>query len=158
MTLTLNEDCTEVLIASDYQSGDNQTVTLTVTANCGTAYTDIDIDVNEVDYTLLPGALVDAAESFVTGVYTIQLVTVQQDGSTVTELKCLLIDCVLNCTMLETFLDLEGNDENMIKALSYHALTAIADCDTCSCSDWCTLYNTATDQACVEDAQPCGCS
>lgn len=156
MTLSLNDTCDQLVITSDYQDPANQSVTLTVTANCTTTYDAIEVSVDDASYTLTPDSL--SLTDFVVGVYTIQLVTIQEDGTSITELKCILIDCDLNCTMLDTFLDLTDNEENLVKALSYHALSAIADCDTCTCSDWCTLYNTATNQTCVTNAEPCGCS
>lgn len=156
MTATINEDCSEILIDSDYLDPLNQSVTLTVTLNCTTTYDDIDIDVAETDYTLDATSL--DLEELATGIYTLTLVVVQESGDIVTEVKCVLLNCDLNCDMIDVYTALDSNEENVIKALSYHALVAIADCNSCSCSDWCTLYNTVIEEPCTEDAQPCGCS
>lgn len=157
MTLTLTDN-TELLIVSEYATGSNQSVTLTVTLNCTTEYDALEIPVGDEDYTLVPEDLVADATEFEDGIYTIRVVTVQEDGDIVTENRCILIDPSLNCDMLTTYTDLESDQEQIVKALSYHALVAIQECDTCSCSSWCTLYNTVTDETCVEDASPCGCS
>lgn len=157
MTLTLTDN-TELLIVSDYQDPSNQSVTLVVTLNCTTEYDEIEIAVGDADYTLVPEDLVEDATEFEDGIYTIQVTTVASNGDVSVENKCILIDPDLNCDMLDVYTDLESDTEQIIKALSYHALIAIEDCDSCSCANWCTLYNTVTDETCVEDASPCGCS
>lgn len=157
MTLALTDN-TELLITSAYADPSNESVTLTVTLNCTTAYEAIEIPVGDASYTLVPEDLVDDATEFTDGIYTIRIVTVDTDSNVQTENKCILIDPSLNCDMLDVYTDLESDSEQVVKALSYHALVAIQDCDTCSCSSWCTLYNTVTDETCIEDASPCGCS
>lgn len=157
MTLTLTDN-TELLIVSDYVDPANTSVTLVVTLNCTTEYDAIEIPVGDADYNLLPDALIADATEFTDGIYTIRITTVDTNGDTFTENKCILIDPSLECDMLDVYTDLESDPEQIVKSLSYHALVAIADCDSCSCSNWCTLYNTVTEETCIEDAQPCGCS
>lgn len=156
LTLTLSDDCTELVIESEYQADDNQSVTLTVTLNCTTTYDDIDIDVEDADYTLDADSLeLDELED---GVYTIKVVTVDVNGEVYTEIQCILIDCGLDCDMLDVYQDITDED-NIVKALSYHALKAMEACAPCTCADWCTLYNVATGiDDCVENDSSCGCS
>lgn len=157
MTLTLTDN-TSLLIQSDYQDALNQSVTLSVTLNCTTTYTDISIPPGDTDYTLLPETLATGSTEFTDGVYTIKITTVQENSDIVVENKCILIDPSLECDMMDILTDLTGDTENIVKALSYHALSYIPNCDTCSCSKWCLLYNTVTETPCDATTLPCGCN
>lgn len=159
MTLTLNENCESILIESEYFNSDNQSMTLSVTYNCTTAYTDIEIDVEETDYTLDPTALSLDADELVDGIYYIVLVTVQEDGSTITESACKFVNCGTTCDMLSVFTAVAegGTEEEINRALAFYALTLSDACTSCACADLCTLYNTATQTTCNND-NPCGCN
>lgn len=158
MTLTVESDCSSILIESDYFNSDNQSMTLTVTYACGTAYDDIEIDVNELNYTFTPEDI-DLEDTLADGIYYFVLVTIQEDGTTVTESACKFINCSTTCDMLEVFTSVAagGTEEEITRALSFYALTLSDNCTSCACADLCTLYNTATQTTC-DNASPCGCN
>lgn len=157
MTITIAEDCASINIVSPNFAEDNQSATLTVTLNCTTTYDDIDITDSSDDYNLDPEALDIDELTLADGIYTLTLVTVDAEGNSTTEQKCVFVNCSTTCDMVDTALDL-STEENMIKAISFHALTLAADCVDCSCTNLCTLYSTVTDETCVTNDSPCGCS
>lgn len=164
MTTTVDTECTYINIESDLFHDDNTILTLTVTHNCTTTYDEIDLldagigtgDAYDLNRESL--GLDDPEGVLPDGVYYLLITQTDDDSNVVTESKCVLVDCSLTCNMTEVFTDLNGDPENIIKALSYHALKiADSSCSNCSCTDWCTLYNTATETECEDDA-PCGCN
>lgn len=155
MTITINEDCTGVLINSDYFDPTNQSMTLAITQNCDAEY-EVDVDVELGEYTVTPED-VDTTEFVPDGVYRFVLTTVQEDGTTVEESKCIFVNCTSACLMTEAFLNVGNDIDCTIKAMAYHALVAAADCPGCTCQDLCTLYN-ATGLNGTTDATSCGCS
>lgn len=163
MTTTVASDCTEITIESDLFHDDNTALTLTVTHACTTEYTAIDLldaGIGTGDtYTLDSEALgLTADEALADGVYYLLITQTDVSSNIITESKCVLVDCELTCNMTEVFTELNDDPENIVKALSYHALKIADDsCTSCSCTDWCTLYNTATETDCEDDA-PCGCN
>lgn len=163
MTTTVSTDCTEIAVQSDLFHDDNITLTLTVTYNCTTTYTEIDLlgaGIGTGDtYTLDSEALgLTADDALSDGVYYLFITQTDENSNIITESKCVLVDCSLTCSMTDVFNELNEDPENIIKALSYHALkVADASCTSCSCTDWCTLYSAATETDCEDDA-PCGCN
>lgn len=165
MTTTVSADCTEIAITSDLFQNDNTALTLIVTKSCGTALDPIDLldeGIGTGDtYTLTADSLgEDSTTPPISGdgVYHLLLTQTDGDGNLVTESKCVLLDCLLTCDMQEVFNSLNSDPEYIIRALSYHALKVANDsCTSCSCTDWCTLYSTATDTDCDDDSN-CGCN
>jgi len=163
MTTTVASDCTSIDITSDLFLDDNIALTLTVTHACTTTYEVIDlldlgIGLSDT-YTLDSEALgLEAGDPLPDGVYYLLITQTDDESNIVTESKCVLVDCDLTCSMTDVFNELNSDPDNIIKALSYHALKiADASCTSCSCTDWCTLYNAATVTDCEDDA-PCGCN
>jgi hypothetical protein len=162
MTTTVSSDFTSIDILSDLFLDVNTISTLTVTYNCTTTYDAIDLldeGIGTGDtYTLTPAALGLDVDKFPDGIYYFLIAQTDDSANSLTESKCVLVDQDLTCDMMDVFTDLNDSTDNIVKALAYHALKiADASCPSCSCSDWCTLYNTATSTDCEDDA-PCGCS
>lgn len=163
MTTTVASDCASIAIESDLFHSNNIATTLSVTYACTTTYDEIDLidaGIGTGDtYTLDSEALgLTADAALADGIYYLLITQTDEDSNIITESKCVLVDCDLTCSMTEVFNDLNTSSDNIIRALSYHALkVADASCTSCSCTDWCTLYTTATTTDCEDDA-PCGCN
>lgn len=161
MTTEIQENCAGIVATSEILNPSNQTQTITVTHNCSTTYDALDYDDLEAEgdsFLINPEALGLDSESLADGVYHILVEITDEDGNIASESKCVLVDCSLSCDMIDTFTALNTDPENIVKALSYHALKiADSSCEACSCTDMCTLYNAATETDC-EDNAPCGCN
>jgi len=163
MTTTIASDLTSIDITSGIFDNSNTAVTLTVTHNCTTTYEVIDLWAQEYGGTnsifpLTPSDLGLTDDTFPDGVYYLLLTVTDGTLNVVTDAKCILVDNTLTCDMTDTFNTLNSDPNQIIKALSYHALkVADASCTSCSCTDWCLLYSAATEIDCANDS-PCGCN
>lgn len=157
MTININGDYDQITITTDLISDANTSTTISVTYNCTTTYDDIDITGEDGEYNLVPDDL-GLTDDFPDGIYYILVTQVDGDSNIVTESQCFLVDQDFSCGMTDTLVALNSDPEQIVKALAFHALKIANDsCTSCSCADWCTLYNTATSTDCEDDA-PCGCS
>ena len=104
MTLQINDDCTALHIVPTYWSADNQSIAFTFTINCGTALDTITEDVTSNEFTYTPEDL--GLTTFTPGIYQLRVDVVQQDGTKITEIGCVLVDCDLNCNIVELTTDL----------------------------------------------------
>lgn len=156
MTVIVNEGCVSVTLGSTYLNFDNQNVVLLTTFNCKDEY-ETNIDVSATEIVVTSESLMLDGDVLADGVYNFKLKITQQDGTKVIESICKLVNCNMNCMMLDIFKDME-NDENRLKALLFHALLAAEDCGACSCADLCTLYEATGLINCNTNVTGCGCS
>ena len=156
MTAIVNEGCASVTLDSTYLNVDNQTVTLYTTFNCKDEY-ETNIDINATEIVVTPALLELDADVLEDGIYNFKLEITQQDGTKVIESKCKLVNCNMNCMMVDIFKDID-NEDSRVKALAFHALLAAEDCGACSCADLCTLYEATGLINCHTDVTGCGCS
>ena len=117
----------------------------------GTIEIDLD-DLNTVgnEYTLTPEdfSTVDALPD---GVYKVDLVkTVTSTGATTTETYCLLVDCVLKCTLVSKI----AEDDKINYLALYKALTLANECNECRCDNAVALYECLINK--LENTE-CGC-
>lgn len=163
MTLTVNSDCTSIDVVStlvdSFVADSSLTFTVTFT-NCeGTSY---DYEVTEEDITegdpniltLTPDLIIsEDATEFPDGVYSVTL-KLDDDGTLTQEIKCLLVDCDLECRVF----DFQSENLTSKIFMYYQALQHGEDCDNCNCSGMCALYNkilSLLDETSSEN--DCGC-
>jgi len=156
MTATTSDTCEEVVLASDYFDSNNLSVSLLVKYNCDVEY-EIEIDVDNTEITVTPTLLELTDEVLADGIYYFELTITQSNSAVITESICKFVNCSYTCSMLDVFKDLEDNEENIIRALSFYALTLSEGCTSCQCTDLCTIYNNTLEEDC-EDVKPCGCT
>lgn len=148
MTLTVNADCTEILIASEVFSITNDSNTLSIKINGGTAL-EVELLSNITNYTLTPEDL--DLTTFTEGVYDITLTSVLLDDSVATDQGCTYVLCDLLCQ--DTTLLWYGDSASIEKVLALEGIKASANCETCSCSIMLSLYNSLSN----DTTTICGC-
>lgn len=136
MTATLAAECVDIEIASDFLALTNQTNELRVVINNTTTYEPV-IDADITSLTIDSELLGLEAEALANGVYYIELITTDEDGTIVTESTCIAVLCDLACDMVELYSD----SANFEKVLAYEGLLAAQDCITCSCTVMQELYD-----------------
>lgn len=165
ITTTIQNECDYITASSSYFNTGNISVALVVTTNCKEQYS-ITVAANNVAaITINPAVLGLDLDALSDGVYNISFEIVQSGGTTVTESVCLLVNCTLNCLMLDTYkLAATGDEDAIIRSISFDALLASVNCTSCSCSDLCTLYSAALLEncslplTCSTCNAGCGCS
>lgn len=160
MTTVISDDCSTITIDSINLSPLNQSVKLVIKINCLTEYL-LDIEVGDSDIIITPTTIsLPDAEAIPDGVYLFELTIVKQDSSVVVERKCILVNCGLNCMMLDSFKAMAmGDTIETNKALAYYALISAEGCNECSCDDMCLLFNTTNLTQCnIYATTGCGCS
>lgn len=148
MTLTVNSDCTEILIASDLFSITNDSNVLSVKINGGSAL-EVELLSNITNYTLTPEDL--DLTAFTEGVYDITLTSVLLNNSVATDQGCAYVLCTLLCD--NTTLSWYKDSTNIEKVLALEGIKAAANCETCSCSLMLTLFNSLSN----DPTTTCGC-
>jgi len=141
MTITHNEDYTEIKIKSDNLTdfGTISEVTLKSTINCGTTeYTDtiVDGDVDEFGEFTVDISTLYSSETLADSVYSFTLVITNSDNTTTTEYFCLFVDNETKCKVAECVKD----NQNIELQLDYYILSRASTCN-CKCNDLCTIYN-----------------
>lgn len=163
MTITVNSDCTSIQFEStliDNYVGD-PTIALSIQfEDCdGTTYT-YDIEAGDVTsgspnfVTITPDLIISAsATEFSDGVYQVTL-TADDDGTISTEVQCMLVDCALECRVFDY------QSENITSRVSqyYEALKLGEQCDNCSCTGMCALYQKILTILQTSTDNDCGCS
>lgn len=158
MTITISPTCANVTIVSDNFDFQNQTVELTVKFNCEDEYL-ITAEPEDTEIVVDNAALDLDGDTLADGVYYFELKIVQEDSTVITESACRFVNCSSDCLMLDTFkLAAEGDEQAIIKAMAYHALSVANGCTSCACEDLCLLYKATTLINCTNDVKPCGCS
>lgn len=149
MTITVNSNCTSILVNSDNFNGNNISNSLSLIINGGTAVVLVPLS-NATSYTITPASL--DLDVFVEGVYQIELSSVLSDSSVVEDRGCTAVICALKCS--ESTLLLYKDPINIMKVLALEGLQAATDCVTCSCSLMTDFYNIIKDD---ESTCSCGC-
>lgn len=76
------------------------------------------------------------------GVYTIQVVYVYRNGTTITEQSCIFIDSSMKCLIVANLCNFNSQDQ--VSLLMYHySLTEGSNCDCNNCNYLCQLYKEA---------------
>jgi len=151
MTLTVNSDCTEILINSELFSITNSSNILSIKVNGGTAL-EVVLLSNITSYTLTPGDL--DLTTFTEGVYDITLTSVLLDNSVATDQGCAYVLCDLLCQ--DSTLLWYSDKTQIEKVLALEGIKAAANCETCSCSLMLTLFNSLSNDTTTSCG--CGCS
>lgn len=152
MILTVNSDCTSVLIQSDVFNTDNTSNVLSVSINGGAA-TEIELSSSiATSYTFNAASLdLDALEA---GVYEFLITATLADTTVQTDLGCTALLCAYECDV--DTLELYSDVANIDKILAYEGLKNFANCSTCSCTLANTLHNAFTNTT-TTNATSCGC-
>ena len=152
MTLSQTQECQSIVLDSLNLLSTNQSVTLNVTYNCGTA-TVIPVSPAYTQITILPEDL-GMTTTFSDGIYGFELCIVTQAATIVKEVACYFMNCVTTCLMLPKYSDLSDNT-NKLAALSFFALNISNQCADCACTDLCALYSNITN---ASTTSSCGCN
>lgn len=160
MNITISSTCEDVTLESEYLSGDNQSVVVTVQINCDEEYIIEGVTVDDTEIVITQDSLDLTGDTLEDGIYYFKIVVVQEDGTEVTESKCAFINCGVNCLLLDTFKAIGTDTDATTRALLFFALQAAQDCTDCACADLCYLYNLITEENCTSSnvSSPCGCS
>lgn len=159
MTIVINDNCESITVDSVYLVDTNQSASLRIQTNCEEEYL-VDIDTDDTEISITPTTInMPDLDVLPDGVYLFELTTVDEDGVINIERKCKLVNCGLNCLMIDAFKGMAaGNSEDTVKSLAYYALLNSEGCSECSCDDLCLLYNTTKLAQCSIYATGCGCS
>ena len=172
MIASLNSDCsvltlsTESLITSELKTFTS--LKLKSRLNCSLTETSVDISslidsINNSQISI-PASLFynDVNKTkYCDGIYYFQLeveYTQSSVGYLVTDSKCQLIDCDLRCKLINYF---QSSKDRTIWHY-YNALVVGSNCDTCFCTEMCSLYNEIkillNDNSVVNSTSGCGCT
>lgn len=148
MTLTVASECVSILIESDLFNITNESNSVSVKINGGTAVV-LTPTASATSYTITPELL--DVETLTEGVYDITLTSVLLDSSVQTDQGCVPILCDFLCQ--DSTLSWYKDTTNIDKVLALEGIKAATDCVTCGCSVMLTLYNSLSN-----DSTPsCGC-
>lgn len=153
MTYTINDSCTIISIDSDYLVPTNQVVNLFWSKNCGTLEK-VSISPAASLIQLNPSDLNESG-TFSDGVYYFKISITTDEGGTVEESLCKFVNCTSSCNMLTVYKS--SKEDDMLKVFAFEALLASNDCEQCSCSDLCMLYNNTGLNDTTNDSD-CGCN
>lgn len=157
MNVTKAADCTTLTITSDiltdYVGGD--TVTLTVTYNCGTAVdlvVDTDITINVDDEVVLVPSDISQTTAFSDGVYRLVL-TDSTNPTHVIETKNVYMFCEVNCDMITHYS--KYKDSNIY---AFHELLQqFGACDEFTYENSCLLWEEINNILEKPNTSGCGC-
>lgn len=179
MIATLNSDCSTVTLYSEAlvtTAGKTFTgLTLKSKLNCSSTETSVNLNsllgsisnkTITVPATLFYGD--SSKTTFCDGVYYFKLeisyniTSLTVDAFRVDDSACKLVDCALKCDLLKYYLDCKDS------SLYYwhYALTQGSSCDSCTCTEMCTLYTELKNKLygysgnsnIVDSSSGCGCS
>jgi hypothetical protein len=172
MIATLNSDCTTLTLYSEAlvtASGKTfNSLVLKSRLNC--SLTETSVDVSSLIGSITSKTISIPATTFYNdatkttycdGVYYFELginYTTSLGIYLVSDSACKLVDCVLKCKVLEYYTTTKDR-----KAwYQYYALQQGGDCDSCYCTEMCSLYtelkNLLNDSSISIDTSGCGCS
>lgn len=173
MIASLNSDCTTLTLYSEaLVTGETKTfvsLELKSRLNCSLTETTVVLDINDiVDSQIeIPATTFydDATKTtYCDGVYYFELaITYNIDFEDITQYlvedgACKLIDCTLKCKVLEYYLQCKDRKAYY----QYYALQQGNDCDSCYCTEMCSLYtelkNLLNDNSISTTTSGCGCS
>lgn len=151
MSTTINSDCTEILITSDFiqelTDDPELDLTLTVTHNCETEYT-VTITPEDDTFTLTPTDL-SMEETFEDGTY--RFLLTKTDSGVTYEVGCNFAGCSLKCDLI-TYLS-NNLDSNILHL--YEALTFTSTCADCDCEEACAIYTEILDRLTKDTRSAC---
>lgn len=171
MIASLNSDCSVLTLANDLFA--NETVTidsvmLRSRLNC--SLTESTVDVSSLIESISNGQIsipatvfynASTSTTYCDGIYYFQLdIEYTQSSNTylATSSQCILIDCDLKCKVLDYY----TKTKDSLAWQYYYALTIGGDCDSCYCTEMCSLYTELklliNDNHTTSQSAGCGCS
>lgn len=172
MITSLNSDCSIITFNSDGllqpEGTTIDSIALKYRSNCSS--TETEVDLTDLIEDVADGALSVSSAIFYSdetkdvycdGIYYFQLDIVYTNGDgtfQISDSACQLIDCTLKCKVLEYYTSTK--DKNVW--YYYTALTLGNSCDSCYCTEMCSLYTELklllNDNSINIDTSGCGCS
>lgn len=153
MITVLNNDCSILTLTSDgLTTSPSKTFTsLVLKSKLNCSLTEDSVDVSELIPDIsnksiqIPATLFygnDTQTTYCDGVYYFKLVInyttdpPSENPTYIEDSACQIIDCTLKCKVFEQYN--KTNDRKLI--FYYYALTQGPDCDSCSCTEMCSIY------------------
>lgn len=176
--MTSTHTCEEIVVSSDiladFTTLSTNTLALLVKYNCGTAQT-LEIVFNDIvdgSFSFGPSDI-GQTDTFSDGVYSLTLVSTEEDSSYAQEFNCIYMDCITSCKIVNAtesikskykianFTDFNRITDPLLKKevfnimymLQLHtALQFVGSCTACTCDNgcelWCTLSKLLGEDGC----------
>lgn len=172
MIATLNSDCSIITLKSDYLSTavDKTFDSIVLKSRINCSLTESTVDVSSLIHTIdnneisIPATYLfdNGAETvYCDGVYYFQLeitYTFHGDVYMAMESVCKLVDCSLKCKVLTYYTSTKNKDAWYY----YYALVQGGSCDSCYCTEMCSLYQELklliNDSTNTNTTTGCGCA
>lgn len=174
MIATLNSDCSILTLNSEalVEASGKSFTSLVLKSRLNCSLTETSVDVSSLIGSISDKEISIPATTFYNdatktiycdGVYYFELQTTFYSASIgenfqINDSSCTLIDCTLKCKVLEYYI--ATKDKKVY--YQYYALQQGGDCDSCYCTEMCSLYtelkNLINDSNISNTTSGCGCS